>query len=162
MIDYCDMFKTRWEGDYVISVPYLSQSGFSDSCYENRIFIHYCVRNSIYTLRTSLGLSDLFKVFEAADVWTRWTDTWNFVRMEGEHTICSVEWINKFSLICWNFRPDKFLVSHRFGIIRYMRFLQDISKIRGMRYAVEYPVQNFASSSGKEYRTTGAAEIPSP
>jgi len=42
-------------------------------------------------LRLSSDLSDLFKVFEAADICTLWTDTWKFVRMEGDYTRCCID-----------------------------------------------------------------------
>ena len=70
-------------------------------------------------------LSDRSQVFKVDDIFTLWMDTWKFIWMEGDYTIYSVKWITKFSFICWNYGPDRFLVSHRSGIIRYMCFLRD-------------------------------------
>ena len=75
-------------------------------------------------------MSDISKVFDQDDICTLWTDTWKFYRMGGDYTRCCIDGMTRFSLKYWSWMIDRLLVSHRFGIIRYLGFLQGITKVR--------------------------------
>jgi len=85
------------------------------------------IKRRLFYRRQDQAKSDLSKVFEMDDIFTLSLDTWKFVRTERDYTICCIDGMTRFSLKYWSWVIDRFLVSHQYGIIRYLDFLQGIT-----------------------------------
>jgi len=62
------MFKSRWEGDSVISIPDLSRSGFRIAVTKTEYLDGIVPVVALNTIRASHGLSDRPQVFEMDDI----------------------------------------------------------------------------------------------
>ena len=100
----------------------------------------------MYESEPRSDLSDIYQVFEVDDIFTLWIDTWKFVRMGGDHTRYCIDGMTRFSFKYWSWLIDRLIVSHRFGFIRYLDFLQGITRVR-VQIQTEISVKIFRRNS---------------
>ena len=86
--------------------------------------------DSKWTINVKPDLSDISPVFEGDDIFIFWMVIWIFIivkkRSDQSYTIYGVKEKIRFSSKYWSWVIDRLLVSHGFGIIRYLAFMQVI------------------------------------